>query len=354
MSVNGQAEAINAAAETRPIGVGLIGTGRIGRLHADVIDNQVDGLTLAAVYDPLREVAEQVAANHRTKVAGDDLALIRDPAVEAVAICSSTDTHAQLIVEAAAAGKAIFCEKPVSLHLSEVDRALTAVERAGVPFMVGFNRRFDPAHRSVRTAVAEGRVGEVHLLRISSRDPAPPPIEYLKVSGGIFLDMMIHDFDMSRYVTGAEVVEVFARGAVRVDPAIGEVGDVDTAIVTLTHSDGCITAIDNSRQAVYGFDQRVEAFGSRGVSSSLNPPAHSGVTITAEGVSGPPLPWFFLDRYLPTYVNEWKAFLEYLAAGGESPVGTRDARMPLVIGLAANRSLAEGRPVRLEEIEAAR
>jgi myo-inositol 2-dehydrogenase/D-chiro-inositol 1-dehydrogenase len=354
MRVNGQAEAVRAAEGTRSIGVGLIGAGRIGRLHAEVIDRQVDGLTLAAVYDPVREAAEQVAEAHRTRVAADDLALIRDPAVEAVAICSSTDTHAQLIIEAAAAGKAIFCEKPVSLNLEEVDRALAAVEQAGVPFMVGFNRRFDPAHRSVRTAVAEGQVGDVHLLRISSRDPAPPPIEYVKVSGGIFLDMMIHDFDMARHVAGSEVVEVFARGAVRVDPAIGEAGDVDTAIVTLTHADGCITAIDNSRQAVYGFDQRVEAFGSRGVSSSLNPPAHTGVTITAEGMSGPPLPWFFLDRYVPTYVNEWKAFVEYLATGGESPVGTVDARMPLVIGLAANRSLAESRPVRLAEIEEGR
>ncbi len=339
-------------ATTRELGVGLIGAGRIGRLHADVIDRQVEGLSLAAVYDPVRGAAEQVAAAHGSAVAEGDLSLIRDPRVEVVAICSSTDTHAQLIVEAAAAGKAIFCEKPVSLDLAEVDRALAAVDQARVPFMVGFNRRFDAAHGSVQAAVAAGRIGEVHLLRISSRDPAPPPIEYVRVSGGIFLDMMIHDFDMARFVTGSEVVEVFARGAVRIDPAIGEAGDVDTAVVTLTHANGCITAIDNSRQAVYGFDQRVEAFGSLGVSSSLNPPAHTGVTITAEGVSGPPLPWFFLDRYVPTYVNEWRAFLDALSTGGTSPIGTRDARMPLAIGLAAGRSLAEGRPVRVDEIEA--
>lgn len=352
MSAVPQNRTAPAAESTRSVGVGLIGTGRIGRLHADVIARQVDGLVLASVYDPIRQSVDEVAGVHRTVVAHDELALIRDPAVDVVAICSSTDTHAQLIVEAAKAGKAIFCEKPVSLDLEEVDRALAAVEAAGVPFMVGFNRRFDAAHGSVRAAVAAGQVGDVHLLRISSRDPAPPPIEYVKVSGGLFLDMMIHDFDMARYVTGSEVVEVFARGAVRVDPEIGKAGDVDTAVVTLTHADGCITTIDNSRQAVYGFDQRVEAFGSLGVSSSLNPPAHTGVTITANGASGPPLPWFFLDRYIPTYVNEWRAFKEYLAVGGESPIGPRDARMPLVIGLAAGRSLRERRPVGLEEVEA--
>lgn len=336
------------------IGVGLIGTGRIGRLHAEVLARRVEGLDLTAVYDPQSGSAAMVAADTGARVADGVDALIDDPEVGLVAICSSTGTHAGLIERAAASGKPVFCEKPVSLDLAATDRALAAVETAGVPFMVGFNRRFDPAHRSVRTAVAEGRIGDVHLVRISSRDPEPPPIEYVKVSGGIFLDMMIHDFDMARFVTGSEVVEVFARGAVRIDPEIGEAGDVDTAVVLLTHADGTITAIDNSRQAVYGFDQRVEAFGSAGISSSLNPPAHSGVTITADGTGGPPLPWFFLDRYVPTYEAEWGAFRDALLSGGPSPAGPVDARMPLLIGLAAGRSLAEGRPVRPEEIEAAR
>lgn len=335
------------------IGVGLIGAGRIGRLHAEVIARRVDGLGLAAVHDPQTEAAIAVAADTGAAVAEGIDALIDDPAVGLIAICSSTDSHADLIERAAASGKPVFCEKPVSLDLAETDRALAAVEAAGVPFMVGFNRRFDAAHGSVRTAVAEGRVGDVHLVRISSRDPEPPPIEYVKASGGIFLDMMIHDFDMARFVTGSEVVEVFARGAVRIDPAIGEAGDVDTAVVMLTHADRTITAIDNSRRAVYGFDQRVEAFGSAGVSSSLNPPAHTGVTVTADGAEGPPLPWFFLDRYVPTYEAEWRAFRDALATGGPSPVGPVDARMPLVIGLAAGRSLAEGRPVAPAEIEAA-
>src|SRR6185312_9073158 len=187
---------------------------------------------------------------------------IFDSDLDAVAICSSSDTHVDLLLAAAEAGKAVFCEKPVSLDLRELDRALGAIDAAGVPFQIGFNRRFDPAHASVREAVVSGAVGEPHLVRISSRDPAPPPLEYVKASGGLFLDMMIHDFDMARFVTGSEVVEVFARGAVRVDPAIEAEGDIDTALVTLVHSNGCLTAIDNSRRAAYGYDQRVEVFGS--------------------------------------------------------------------------------------------
>ena len=195
---------------------------------------------------------------------------------DAVAICTGTDTHAELVAAAARAGKAIFCEKPVSLDLAEVDAALAAVEAAGVPFQIGFNRRFDPAHQSVHDAVVSGAVGEPHLVRISSRDPAPPPLAYVQVSGGIFLDMTIHDFDMARYVTGSEVVEVFARGAVRIDAGFAAAGDVDTALVTLVHASGCLTAIDNSRQAAYGYDQRVEVHGSAGMAASEDPLAHTG------------------------------------------------------------------------------
>ncbi len=273
--------------------------------------------------------------------------LLADPAVDAVAICSSTETHADLIVAAARAGKAIFCEKPISLELAEVDRALGAVEAAGVPFQIGFNRRFDPAHQAVHEAVMRGDVGDPQLVRISSRDPAPPPMEYVRGSGGIFLDMTIHDFDMARYVTGSEVVEVFARGAVRIDPAFADAGDVDTAVVTLVHESGCLTAIDNSRQAVYGYDQRVEVFGSRGVATSENPLAHTAVVRTADGASSAALPYFFLERYIPSYVREWEAFVQAVQTGGPTPVSGPDARAPLVIGLAAWQSLTEGRPVKI-------
>src|SRR5205823_9307752 len=229
---------------------GVVGVGRIGRMHADILARQVPGAALAMVQDAHRDSARAVAETLGVPAADALDELLGD--VDAVAICTSTDTHADLIVAAAEAGKAIFCEKPVSLDLAEVDRALAAVEEAGVPFQIGFNRRFDPSHAAVAAAVADGTIGVPQLARISSRDPAPPPLAYVRGSGGIFLDMTIHDFDMARFVTGSEVVEVFARGAVRVDPAFGDAGDVDTAAVMLVHENGCLTTIDNSRQAVYG------------------------------------------------------------------------------------------------------
>jgi myo-inositol 2-dehydrogenase/D-chiro-inositol 1-dehydrogenase len=277
-------------------------------------------------------------------------ALLASDDVDAGAICSSTDTHVDRVVAAAEAGKAIFCEKPVSLDLGQVDRALSAVERAGVPFMIGFNRRFDPGHKSVHDAVANRVVGDLHILRITSRDPAPPPPEYVAVSGGIFLDMAIHDFDMARYVAGSEVVEVYARGTVRVDPRIGEAGDVDTAVTFLMHADGTMTTIDNSREAVYGFDQRVEAFGSEGMAVSDNPARHAGWTRTRDVTHAEPLPWFFLERYLDSYRREWSAFHSYLVTGGVSPAGLDAARQSTAIGIAATLSLREGRPVQIKEI----
>jgi myo-inositol 2-dehydrogenase / D-chiro-inositol 1-dehydrogenase len=341
-----------SATAAPPVRVGIVGVGRIGRMHAELLARQVAGASVAAVQDAHAGSARAIAAELDVPLAASAAELLADDGVDAVAICSSTDTHAELIVAAARAGKAIFCEKPVSLDLAEVDRALAAVGEAGVPFQIGFNRRFDPGHQSVHEAVARGEVGDVHLVRISSRDPVPPPLAYVKTSGGIFLDMTIHDFDMARYVTGSEVVDVHARGAVRIDPGFAEAGDVDTAVVTLEHASGCLTAIDNSRRAVYGYDQRVEAFGSLGVATSENPSAHAGVVRTAGGASGSALPYFFLERYLPSYVREWEAFVAAVAAGEAPPVTAADARAPLVIGLAAWRSLREGRPVRVEEVEA--
>jgi myo-inositol 2-dehydrogenase / D-chiro-inositol 1-dehydrogenase len=339
-------------AAVAPLRVGVIGVGRIGRMHAELLDRRIAGATVAGVFDAHDATARSVADDLGVPAMADVDELVSAAGVDAVAICSSTDTHADLIVAAARAGKAIFCEKPVSLDLSELDRALAAVQGAGVPFQIGFNRRFDPAHQSVHEAVAEGTIGEVHLVRISSRDPAPPPLEYVKTSGGLFLDMTIHDFDMARYVAGSEVVEVYARGSLRIEPAYAEAGDVDTAVVTLAHANGCLTVIDNSRQAVYGYDQRVEAFGSAGMAASENPLAHSGVVRTAAGTTAPALPYFFLDRYVPSYLGEWEAFCAAIRDGRTPPVTVADARAPLVIGLAAWRSLREGRPVRTAEVEA--
>ena len=317
-----------------PVRIAVLGVGRIGEMHADLLARRVPGAALAAVQDVNAAAVQRLG----------------DANVDAVAICSSTPSHVPLMLAAARAGKTIFCEKPLSLDLDTVDAAMGELTELGARIQVGFNRRFDPAHHSVAEAVRSGRIGDVHLVRITSRDPAPPPIEYVKVSGGLFLDMMIHDFDMARYVAGSDVEEVYAQAAVRVDPAIGDAGDVDTAVVVLRHANGCLTTIDNSRQAVYGYDQRVEAFGSVGVAASDNPSSHTGMLRTAEGSVGTTIPYFFLDRYIPSYLHEWAAFVEFARGDGPSPVSLADGRAPLVIGLAAKRSVDEGRPVKLAEI----
>jgi myo-inositol 2-dehydrogenase/D-chiro-inositol 1-dehydrogenase len=330
--------------------IAVLGVGRIGKMHVELVSRQVPGASVTMVQDINADAASAVGEQFDVPHTTDVDKVLASADVDAVAICSSTDTHVPFMIAAAQAGKAIFCEKPLSLDLAKVDQALAVIASSGVPFQVGFNRRFDAAHASVRSAVIDGSVGDLHMLRITSRDPAPPPIPYIEVSGGIFLDMMIHDFDMARFVTGSEVVEVYAQGAVRIDPAIGAAGDLDTAVVMLRHENDCITTIDNSRQAVYGYDQRVEAFGSGGMAASENPLTHTGMRRSAAGTIGSTIPYFFLDRYIPSYVEAWKSFVGYVANGGDSPVSANDGRAPLVIGLAAWKSFREGRPVRCDEI----
>lgn len=341
--------AAERGAVSRPVRIGLLGCGRIGAMHAELVAQRVPGAALAAVYDVVGEAAASAAEAFGARRAVSTDALIDADDVDAVAVCSSTDTHVDLLVAAAAAGKPAFVEKPLSLNLAEVDRGIAAATAAGITVQVGFNRRFDAAHRHVRDRVAAGDVGDVHLVRISSRDPDPPPIGYIKVSGGIFADMTIHDFDMARFVTGSEAVEVYATGAVRVDPAIGEAGDLDTAVVVVTHANGAITTIDNSRRAVYGYDQRVEVFGSAGMASSENPQEATASYWDSQGLHAPPLPYFFLQRYTASYLAEWDAFVAAVR-GAPSPVTLADGRAPLVMGMAAWASVREGRPVAISEI----
>jgi myo-inositol 2-dehydrogenase/D-chiro-inositol 1-dehydrogenase len=283
------------------------------------------------------------------RVPGAALAGVCD--VDAVAICSPTPTHADLIVVAAQAGKAIFCEKPLSLSLDELDRALAEVQRAGVELQAGFNRRYDAGHSSVAQAVAGGRIGEAHVVRITSRDPAPPPAAYARESGGLFLDMTVHDFDMARFLTGSDVVEVYAAGSARLASTGAHPGDIDTAVVTLVHANGCLTSIDNSRRATYGFDQRIEVHGSTGMASSDNAARHGGAVRDADGTSTPPLPEFFRERYEQSYIAQWEAFVGALRRGESPSAGPSDARAALVVGLCAWRSLREHRPVRTAEVE---
>ena len=329
--------------------IGVLGLGRIGRMHADLLARDVRGATVTAVADT--DPASLEAATERLRVRGsvDPLDVIKDQNVDAVAICSPTPTHVDLVVAAARAGKPILCEKPVSLDLDSTDRALAAVERAGVLLQIGFNRRFDPGHAAVAAAVAGGHIGSPEIVRISSRDPAPPPIDYLMVSGGIFVDQTIHDFDMARYVTRSEVVAVTAVGTVRVDPKIGEIGDLDTVAITLRHADGCLTQIDNSRRAVYGFDQRVEVFGSDGVATSENQPAHGAVIRSATGGQTAPLPQFFLERYLPSYLNQWTSFTAAVRNGSPPAVTGSDARAALILAHTAAESARTGRTIEIEQ-----
>jgi myo-inositol 2-dehydrogenase/D-chiro-inositol 1-dehydrogenase len=330
---------------------GVIGAGRIGKIHAENLMLRVPGATVVAVADPVVDAAKQTAESlHIPQALSDYHAILSDPNVDAVAICSSTNTHAQMIVEAAQAGKQIFCEKPIAYDLKKIDDALDAVKKAGVKLQIGFNRRFDPNFRRVREMVAEGKIGEPQILRITSRDPAPPPIEYVKVSGGIFFDMTIHDFDMARYLVGSDAEEIFAAGGVMVDPKIGEAGDIDTAIITLRFKNGAIGTIDNSRKAVYGYDQRVEVFGSGGMVASMNNTPDSNVYANADGVhSAKPL-YFFLERYMASFIDEVKAFVECVQKNTPPPVTGIDGRIPVLMGMAANKSYREKRSVKLSEV----
>jgi myo-inositol 2-dehydrogenase/D-chiro-inositol 1-dehydrogenase len=337
----------------RNVTVGVLGTGRIGKLHAEHLCYRIPEAQVAAVADVRLEAAQACAASLGiAKAVADPRVILEDPTIDAVAICSSTDTHAPLIEAAAAAGKHIFCEKPIALDLGVIDRALEKVKKAGVKLQIGFNRRFDPNFRRIWERLREGAIGEPHLLRITSRDPAPPPIEYVRVSGGLFLDMMIHDFDMARYLIGAEVEELYVMGGVRVDPAIGKAGDVDTAMVVLKFTGGCLGSIDNSRQAVYGYDQRVEVFGSKGMVSTENNTPNRTRLATTEAVQEELPLHFFMDRYIDSYVLEMKAFIESLLADRQPPVSGLDARVPVVMGKAAKLSLEQNRPVRISEIRA--
>ncbi|MGD0227185.1 MAG: inositol 2-dehydrogenase [Terriglobia bacterium] len=335
----------------RKLPIGIIGAGRIGAVHAETLAFRLPEAAPLIIADVNRPAAEKVAARCGIpRVSESAEQVIADPQIEAVLICSSTDTHSDLIVEAARAGKHIFCEKPIDHSLEKIDRALAAVKRAGVQLQIGFNRRFDPSFARVRKAVESGEIGEPYLLHIISRDPEPPPISYVKVSGGMFLDMTIHDFDMARFLMGSEVGEVFTAAGVRVDPLIGEAGDLDTAVVLLRFKNGAIGTIDNCRKAVYGYDQRVEILGSDGAIATGNCYPNQAVVSTANAIRKDLPLHFFMDRYAESYANELQAFVKAVSEGSPTPVSGIDGRIPVVMGLAARKSHDEHRAVALEEI----
>lgn len=333
------------------INIGLIGAGRIGRIHAATIAAAVPAARLVAIADLVEASAVSLARQydvHTVYAAVEPL--LDNPTVDAIVIASATNTHSAIIQAAAAAGKHIFCEKPLALDLDDIDAAIEAADRAGVKLQVGFNRRFDANFSRVRDAVISGEIGEPHLLHVISRDPAPPPLEYVRVSGGLFRDMMIHDFDMARFLMGCEVTEVYAQGAVLVDPRIGEAGDIDTALVSLSFANGALGVIDNSRQAVYGYDQRIDLLGSKGGIRVENSYPNNVTVSTAESVRRDLPLHFFLERYAESYAVELAAFVEAVLSDSEVPVTGHDGKMPVVMALAAAKSLSEHRPVRLDEI----
>jgi myo-inositol 2-dehydrogenase/D-chiro-inositol 1-dehydrogenase len=336
---------------THSLNLGIIGAGRIGQVHAESLTRRVPGVKLLAISDVNITAAQQCAAKYQIPLAAaDHRAILEHPGIEAVLICSSTDTHARFIGEAAEAGKHIFCEKPIALDLAAIDQALAMVERNGIKLQIGFNRRFDSNFRYLHETVMSGKIGTPHVVRITSRDPAPPPLAYIKVSGGIFLDMTIHDFDLARFLIDDEVEEIFAVGGALVDPAIGDAGDIDTAVITLRYANGAIGVIDNSRQAVYGYDQRAEVFGSAGAVEALNKTPHNTRYSSTGGVQAPNPLYFFLERYLDAYAAELAAFVDAIQSNQPTPVTGADGRRATVMGLAAWKSYRERRPVKLTEI----
>jgi len=330
--------------------VGIIGAGRIGRVHAGTLVTRVPSAKVVAIADIFEESAKSASEQFNIpEYSTNPVELIRSSEIHAVVICSSTDTHTEFIVEAAKAGKQILCEKPIAHDLAEIDAALKTVADEGVKLQIGFNRRFDSNHIRIKQAIDNGEIGDPHMLTIISRDPAPPPIEYIKVSGGLMMDMMIHDFDMCRFLLG-EVEEIFAMADVKVDPAIGEAGDIDTAKVMLKFANGVIGTIDNSRQAVYGYDQRVEVFGSGGAARTGNWFANQ-VTISDANSVHRDLPMnFFMDRYTDSYANEMIAFVDAIVNDKPVPVVGNDGRVPVVMAMAGMLSIKENRPVKLSEI----
>ena len=317
--------------ETIMVNVGIIGAGRIGQVHMNSILTRVPNAKIKAVADPfLSEEADKKAkaagAEYTTK---DYKEVLADKDIDAVIICSSTDTHSPISIEAIKAGKHVFCEKPIDHDVDKIKEVIEAAQRT----------------------VVNGKIGAPHIIKITSRDPEPPSAEYVKVSGGMFLDMTIHDFDMVRFLAGCDAEEVYVQAANLVDPEIGKAGDVDTAIITLKMENGALAVIDNSRQAVYGYDQRAEVFGSKGMVAIKNDSDSTAVISNEDGVTGEKPQFFFLERYMDAYGKEMVQFIDAIENDTETPLGVEDGLKPVLMGLAAKKSVEEGRPVKISEIE---
>ena len=327
---------------------GVLGAGRIGRVHARAVAS-VPGAELVAVADPVAEAARNVADAFGCEIRTVDR-IEGSGDIDAAIICSPTDTHADLIERFVRAGKAVFCEKPVDLSVARARRCLATVETEGGTLMVGFQRRFDPDFRALKRAIDDGRIGEVEMVTLISRDPEPPPYDYIARSGGIFRDMTIHDFDVARWLLGEEVQTVRAAASVLVDPKIGELGDFDSVNVILTTASGRHCTITNTRRATFGYDQRIEVHGSKGAVSAENHRQARIEVANGDGYLRPPLLDFFMTRYAAAYAAEIASFVEAVTTGAPTPTTGHDGLMALAIAEAAIRSVADGRAVEVTEV----
>ncbi|HHU43950.1 MAG: inositol 2-dehydrogenase [Bacillota bacterium] len=337
------------------INVGIIGLGRIGKVHCEAINCFVKNAIVKAVADPYlgEETIEWAKKIGIENICADYKKILEDKDIDAVLICSSTDTHSHIALEAIRANKHIFCEKPIDHDVEKIKKVMAELEKnPKIKFQVGFNRRFDHNFAAVKEAVQKGEIGDLNILKITSRDPAAPPLDYIKVSGGIFLDMTIHDFDMIRFISGSEVEEVFAMGGALVDERIAQAGDIDTAVITMKLENGAFAVVDNCRRTAYGYDQRLEAFGSKGQACILND-TKSTLRLTNQNgeTSEKPL-YFFLERYTRAYVDEILEFIQAIEEDKPVPVGVKDGLEPVIIALSAKKSLEEGRKVSVKEIKA--
>ena len=333
--------------------LGIIGAGRIGKVHTESISNYVRNACIKTVADPFMNdtTAAWLQSMGVKNTCTDYHDILNDPEIDAVLICSSTNTHSPISLEAIAAGKHVFCEKPIDHDLGRIKEVVNALKNTKLKYQVGFNRRHDHNFAAVKQAILDGKVGDVHIIKITSRDPEPPSAEYAAVSGGMFLDMTIHDFDMVRFLAGCDAEEIYVQSAVLVDPAIGEAGDVDTAVITLKMANGAIAVIDNSRRAAYGYDQRAEVFGSQGMVATANDTLSTAVLSNAEGVTGEKPLYFFLERYMQSFATEVKGFVNAIENDTETLVNVEDGLKPVLMGIAAKKSVLEHRPVKLSEIE---
>lgn len=335
----------------KQLNIGIIGAGRIGKVHMQSITYNVPGAKVLGITDVFKDGLQELADKYGIeKVYEDYKEMLADKDIDAVLVCSSTDTHADISIEAAKAGKHIFCEKPVDLTPEKVKAVIDAVEKAGVKLQVGFNRRFDHNFAHVRSLINEGKVGNLELIKITSRDPEPPSAEYAAVSGGMFLDMTIHDFDMARFLAGCDVTEVYVNATCLVDPAIGEAGDVDTAIINLKFENGALGVIDNSRRAAYGYDQRIEVFGSLGAAIAANDTPTNVTVMNADGVTTDKPLYFFLERYMQSFRDEMIQFVDAIQNDKPTPTTGLDGLNSILVALAAKKSVAEGRAVKISEI----